>query len=103
MVSDALELLCENLDSLAFKNSVSAQDKDIYFLSEIMNNTITQSVVRAHETLDDCHDYEPVSCDNIELLQELLSDLNVPAKRNHQANKLLHILSNQHFQVNDTR
>ena len=43
---EALDLLCDHLDTPAFKNSVGAKDRDINFLSEIMNNTVTQSVVR---------------------------------------------------------
>ena len=54
---------------------------------------------QAHDTLEDCHNYEPVSCDNIDLVQDILADLEIPSRRNQLARELLDILSDHHIQV----
>ena len=42
---------------------------------------------------------EPVSCDNIELLKEVLDDIDIYAGRNPRVKELRKILTNSHFKV----
>ena len=42
---------------------------------------------------------EPVSCDNIELLKEILDDTEIYAGRNPSIKELRKILTNPHFKV----
>jgi len=94
----ALESLCESLSSPTFKHSVGARDAEIAFIAELMNNTINQSLMKIHDILEN-NQAEPVSCDNIENMQEILGDLEEPSKRNQRARELRDILYNPHFQA----
>ncbi len=42
----ALDTVVENINSPGFENSVGAKDADVAFLSELMNNTVVQSLIK---------------------------------------------------------
>ena len=55
---------------------------------------------KAHDTLEEENPPQPVSCDNIELLKEILDDLVVLSMKNNHAKDLYAILKDPHFKVN---
>jgi len=94
----AFEYVCETLSSPTFEAAVGGNERDIAFLTDFMNNIITSSLVSAHETLD-VAGRQPVSCDNIELLREVLDEVEPLSRRNKQALQLWEIIANPHFQA----
>ena len=50
LVSDAFDMLCENLNSPSFEGIVGAKETDVNFLSEVLNGPVMQSMlqVRRH-------------------------------------------------------
>ena len=56
-------------------------------------------MLQAYETLEE-GDMDPVSCDNMDLLQDILHDIEPAALTKKKAAQLREILTNPHFKVN---
>ncbi len=46
--SDALDLVCESLNSPTFEGTTKAKEADLDFLSDLLNNPVVQSLVEVH-------------------------------------------------------
>ncbi|ESN94010.1 hypothetical protein HELRODRAFT_186050 [Helobdella robusta] len=94
--ADAFELVCDNLNSPNFESSVGANEDDVTFLSDLLNNIVVYGLVQAHEVLEE-DPGQPVSCDNIELLRGINDDLAVLALKNQHAKELYTIIRGPYF------
>jgi len=55
--------------------------------------------VQAQDALEDCQKINPVSCDNIDLVNDISDELAEQASRNSLAKELRTILRGPHFRV----
>lgn len=93
---NAFEFICENLCSPTFERNIGAHDSDITFLSEFLNRTVMQTLVKTYDSLDGVV-VEPTASENFDLIKELtdyLADI-----KNAETLELLNIITNPHFQA----
>ncbi|XP_067305189.1 MAGUK p55 subfamily member 6a isoform X2 [Pseudorasbora parva] len=90
-----MQQVLDNLKELP--PSTGAKDIDLIFLRGIMESPIVQSLAKAHERLEDVK-LEAVQSNNVELVSEILSDMNILISQDESAAELSKILKEPHFQ-----
>jgi guanylate kinase len=94
----AFDFLCDSINSAEFDRAVGAQPNDVAFLCDVFNQPIFAEIVQAYDTLEDAHKMNPVSCDNINLVKDIVDELGENSGRNTIAKELRLILRSPHFQ-----
>ncbi|KAJ8320919.1 hypothetical protein KUTeg_002506 [Tegillarca granosa] len=93
----SVQQLRSSLDELI--NAVGADDEDIEFLKDFLDEPVVQSLVQAHDRLDD-QPIDPPSADNAgKTLTDVLNSIGGVINSNRDAGELDQILSNQHIQA----
>lgn len=93
---DALDIVCEALNSPEFESAVKTKESDLDFLSDFLNGTVIQSLVETHDVLEEA-EFAPVSCDTIDTVQEIIEDIDSSASRNPSVVELKRLLTSPHF------
>ncbi|TRY94310.1 hypothetical protein DNTS_030390, partial [Danionella cerebrum] len=91
----AMQQVLDNLKELP--PSSGAKDIDLIFLRGIMESPIVRSLAKAHERLEDVK-LEAVQSNNVELVDEILSEMSSLISRDEQAAELCQILKEPNFQ-----
>ena len=86
------------------QRSVSVSKCEMWFLNttfSILSMILWRSncCLQAQDVLEDCQKINPVSCDNIDLVNDISDELAEQGSRNAQAKELRAILRNLHFRV----
>ncbi|XP_021233948.1 MAGUK p55 subfamily member 2 isoform X3 [Numida meleagris] len=91
----AMQQVLDNL--LSLPSTPGAADLDLIFLRGIMESPIVRSLAKAHERLEETK-LEAVRDNNVELVQEILSDIGHLVQQDSAAAELACILREPHFQ-----
>lgn len=95
----AFDLIYDQASSGDLERVVGANGDDINFLCDVLGNPIFASLVQVHDVLEVSNQILPVSCDNIELLKDIIDELGVQSTKNATAKELRNLLRGPDFQA----